>query len=124
MCSMSASRSSSERIGRLAGCRWLCSEFGSSSGLCDIEAQQGVRGDAFGVHAVEDWYANVDVVVEFDVVFAFVGAQETPDVLDDASFEGEREREEQCVEFGPVESLTKVGAGGDKNDAFARVASG
>ena len=69
------------------------------------------------MHAVEDGDSDIDVVVELDVVFALVGAEESSDVLDDPSLEREREREEQGVELGPVEALAEVGAGGDEHDA-------
>jgi hypothetical protein len=60
------------------------------------------------VHAVEDGDATVDVVVELDVVLAGMGTQEPADVLDDAAFESEWEREEQGVQLGPVEPLAEV----------------
>ena len=77
---------------------------------------------AFGVHAVENGNAHVDVVVEFDVVFAGVAAQQPPDVLHDPPFEREWEGEEQGVELGPVESFAEVGAGGDEHDPGVGVA--
>lgn len=80
----------------------------ASACLGNVEAQSGVGGEPFGVHPVEHWDAYVDVVVEFDVKFARVSAQETADVLDDSAFESEREGEEQRVEFGPVEPFSEV----------------
>jgi hypothetical protein len=74
------------------------------------------------VHAVEDRDAAIDVVVEFDVVLAFVGAQQPADALHDATLEREREREEQGVELGPVEPFTEVGAGGHEDDPLVGVA--
>ena len=82
----------------------------------DVEAEAGVGGQALGVHPVKDRDPPVDVVVEFDAVLAFVGAEEATDVLDHSSFEGEREGQEQGVELWPVESLAEVGASGDEND--------
>jgi len=60
------------------------------------------------VHAIEDGDAGVDVVVELDVVLALVGSQESTDVLDDASLEGEGEGEIEGVELGPIEPLAEV----------------
>ena len=83
----------------------------------DVEAEGGVGGEALGVHSVQDGDAGIDVVVDIDVMLALVGAQESSDVLHDPTLEGEREREEQRVECGPVESFAEVGAGGDEDDA-------
>jgi hypothetical protein len=69
------------------------------------------------VHAVQDRYLDVDVVVELDVVLAISLAEEPSDVLHDPSLESQREGQEQGLERGPVEALTEVGTGGDHNDA-------
>ena len=76
------------------------------------------------MHAVEDGDAAVDVVVELDVVLAFMASQQPADVLHDAALEREREREEQGVELGPVEPFTEVGAGGDEHDPVLGFAVG
>lgn len=81
----------------------------ASAGLGDVEAEACVRGEALGVHAVEDGDASVDVVVELDVMLSLMGAQESSDVLDDSALERQREGEEQRVELGPVEALLEVG---------------
>ncbi len=60
----------SEDIGLIA-CR---SRRCSSAGLGDVEAEGGVGGQAFGVHAVEDRDAAVDVVVELNAVLALMGS--------------------------------------------------
>lgn len=52
------------------------------------------------MHAVEDRDADVDVVVELDVVLALVGAQQSSDVLDDASLEREREARKRVSSSG------------------------
>ena len=74
------------------------------------------------MHSGEDRDAVINVVVEFNLVLAHVGAQESADVLDDASSEGNRERKEQGVEFWPVEAFADVGAGGDDGDSCSVVA--
>ena len=94
------------------------------AGPGDVEAEARVRGEALGVHAVEDWDPGVDVVVELDVVFSLVGAQESPDVLHDPALERQGESEKQGVEFGPVEALAQVGTRGDKHDSGVWLASG
>jgi hypothetical protein len=65
------------------------------------------------VHPGEHRNLGIHVVVDFDIVFALCGAQDAPDVLDDATFEGKGEGEEQGVELGRVESLAQIGAGRD-----------
>lgn len=52
--------------------------------LGDVEAEACVRGEALGVHAVEDGDASVDVVVELDVMLSLMGGQESSDVLGDS----------------------------------------
>ena len=42
------------------------------------------------MHPVEHRYLDIDVVVQVDVVLAFVGAEEPSDVLNDTSLEGQR----------------------------------
>ena len=102
-------------IGRLVGVRARSAR--PSPGLGDVEPEGGVGGEPLGVHSIEDRDAGIDVVVELDVVLAFVGSQEPSDVLDDAAFEREGEGEEQRVELGPVEAFAEVGAGCDEHDA-------
>ena len=58
------------------------------------------------MHAVQNGDSGIDVVVELDVVFAFVGAEEASHALHDPSFERQREREEQGVELGPTKRLS------------------
>jgi len=62
------------------------------------------------VHAIEDGDASLDVVVEFNLVFVIVRAEQAANILNDTSFERERESEEKRVELGPVEALTEIGA--------------
>jgi hypothetical protein len=50
-------------------------------------------GQPLGVHPVEDRDPIIDVVVELDVVLAFVGSQEPPDVSNKAAVEREWEGE-------------------------------
>lgn len=57
--------------------------------------------------------ADIDVVVEFDLVLAGMGAKEPADVLDAPILEREGEGEQQGVEYGPVEALAEVGADDD-----------
>lgn len=95
----------SERLVRIARSR--CRPSSVSAGPGDVEAEARVRGEALGVHAVEDRDPGVDVVVELDVVFSLVGAQESPDVLHDSALERQGESEKQGVELGPVEALAQ-----------------
>ena len=57
---------------------WPNSRQGNVSGapapLGDIEAKRGVGRQAFEVHPVEDRDSHVDVVVELNVMLAFIGA--------------------------------------------------
>src|SRR5215475_5602226 len=92
-----------------------------ASSLGDVEAEGLIGGEAFGVHAVEDRNADVDIVVELDVVLAVTLTEEPSDVLHDSPLEGEGEGQEQGVERGPVEALAEVGAGGDQHDALLAV---
>jgi hypothetical protein len=62
--------------------------------------------------------------VELDAVLAFMAAEQPADLLDDAAFEREGEREEQGVELGPVEALSEVGTGGDEDDPVVGVSGG
>ena len=71
----------------------------------DVEAEACVRGEALGVHAIEDGDASVDAVVELDAMLSLMGAEESSDVLDDSALERQREGEEQRVELGPVEAF-------------------
>ncbi len=66
---------------------------------------------------------NIDIVVQLDVMLAFVGSQQSSDVLDDATLERERESEEQRVKLGPVEPFAEVGTGRHERDPGVRVAS-
>ena len=69
------------------------------------------------MHPLEDGNAYVDVVVEFDPVFARVRAKEAADILDHSALEGDGEGEKQRVELGPVEALAGVRAYRDDHDA-------
>jgi hypothetical protein len=46
----------------------------ASSGRADVEAEFGIAGESFLVHANEDGDKRVDVVVNFDTVLALVSA--------------------------------------------------
>jgi hypothetical protein len=69
----------------------------------DVEAEGGVGGEALGVHSVQDGDSGVDVVVELDVVLALVGPQESSDVLDDSSLDGEWDTRNLCGRTPAVE---------------------
>ena len=80
-----------------------------------MEAEGGVCGAALVVHADEGRDEDVDVVVDFDAGFGVGGPQDPSDVLDDAAFEADREREEQCVEGWAVEPFAEqTGRRGEK----------
>jgi hypothetical protein len=106
------------RVGEVHSSDWSrrCMRCTSAVAGGDVEAERGVGGQTLGVHSLEDRDTAVDVVVKFDVGFAFV--------LDDSTSEGERKGEEERVELGPVEALTEIRAGSDEDDAHVRVAPG
>lgn len=74
----------------------------------NVEAKGPVCRKSFAVHPLEDGNAYVDVVVEFDVVFAWVRAKKAADILDHSALEGDGEGAKQRVELGPVKALADV----------------
>lgn len=61
-----APRRASDKGGRLAAA--------GATGGSNVEAEFGVAGEAFGVHAGEDGDDDVDVVVDLDVVLVSVSS--------------------------------------------------
>jgi predicted TIM-barrel fold metal-dependent hydrolase len=79
-----------------------------------LEAESGVRLAAFVVHADERGDEDVEVVVDFDTDLGVGGPQNPSDVLDDAAFELDREREEQGVQGWAVEPFAEQAGSRDK----------
>src|SRR5712692_67761 len=77
------------------------------------EAEAGVAGGAFGQGSGEYAGGGVVVVVDLGGGLARVGAQDPSGVLDEASLERDRGREEQGVQRGAVEAFPGIGPGGD-----------
>ena len=77
------------------------------------EAEAGIAGGALGQGSGEHAGGGVVVVVDLSGGLARVGAQDPPGILDEASFERDRGREEQGVQYWAVEAFPGIGPGGD-----------
>jgi hypothetical protein len=64
----------------------------------------------------EEWVEAVVVVVDLDAGLPGKGSGDPADVLDDPAPTGDREGQEQGVQFGEVEAFAEVGAGGQQQD--------
>ena len=73
--------------------------------LRDIEAQAGIGASTLIVHTSEDWYVDIDVVVDLNASLVLGRTEDPPDVLDNVPLEPDGEGEEQCVEWRAVEAL-------------------
>jgi hypothetical protein len=65
------------------------------------------------VHAPENWYFGVDVVVDANVALGGVGATKATGVLRDGSLPSDRHRQQQRVESRVIEAFADVAAGGE-----------
>ena len=76
-------------------------------GLAGVgESEADVAGGSLGERCCENGHLDVVVVVDLGSLFARVGAEDAACVLNEASLERDRPREEQGVEGGAVEAFT------------------
>ena len=68
------------------------------------------------MHPGQDRHARVDVVVDLDPPLAVDWTEHAPNVLDQASPECDREREEERVERRAIEALAEQAAGREEDD--------
>lgn len=72
---------------------------------------------ALAVHVRGERMFRLHVIVDAHLAFALGRAVETPRVLDDAAFEGNRQGEKQGVEFRHVESLSHQRGGREQGES-------